>query len=296
MGGIVMMDLIVETDLGHDADDFFTLCYLAAAGVSIRAIAVVPGDRDQLAVARMLVKMLGLDIPIGASKPDSRKCSSGGMHYALLDRFGFAREAGHDGPGHEIIAATLERHPGCEFLVIGPCTSTARHLARPDAVVPRRLTMQGGFLGYHLHAPSLWLPEFEGRTWMPTFNLNGDRRGADVLLNAAIPERRFVGKNVCHTLLYDRAFHATMPAAASGSPAQTLFMAGMDEYLGTHEAKKWHDPAAAALHLHPEIGTWVRGRVSKIEGGWGTLMDEGGDRILADVDRDALWSCFRNWR
>ena len=72
-------------------------------------------------------------------------------------------------------------------------------------------------------------------------------------------------------------------------------MAGMDEYLRKHEAKKWHDPTAAALHLHPEMGTWVRGRVSKIEGGWGTLMDEGGDRILADVDRDALWGCVRNW-
>ena len=26
-----MTDLIVETDLGHDPDDFFALCYLAAA-------------------------------------------------------------------------------------------------------------------------------------------------------------------------------------------------------------------------------------------------------------------------
>ena len=127
-----MTDLIVETDLGHDPDDFFTVCYLAGAGVRIRAITVVPGDRDQLAVARMLGQMLGLDIPVGASKPDSRKYSSGGMHYELLDQFSFPREAGHDGPGDQVIAATLQRHPACEFLVIGPCTSTARYLARPD--------------------------------------------------------------------------------------------------------------------------------------------------------------------
>jgi hypothetical protein len=49
VGGFVMIDLIVETGLGHDPDDFFTLCYLAAAGVRLRAITVVPGDRDQLA-------------------------------------------------------------------------------------------------------------------------------------------------------------------------------------------------------------------------------------------------------
>jgi pyrimidine-specific ribonucleoside hydrolase len=291
-----MTELIVETDLGHDPDDFFTLCYLAAAGVPIRAVCVVPGDRDQLAVARMVVKVLGLDVPVGASKPDSRTCSSGGMHHDLLDRLGFPREAGHDGPGHEVIAAVMERSPGCEFLVIGPCTSTARYLTRPDARVPRRLTMQGGFLGYHLHAPRVRLPEFEGREWAPTFNLNGDRKGAEVLLKAPIPDRRFVGKNVCHTLLYDRAFHASMPAADPDSPAQVLFMAGMGAYLREHEAKKWHDPTAAACHLHPEVGVWYRGRVVKREGGWGTAPDENGDLILADVDREALWDCFRRWR
>src|SRR3954465_5166350 len=116
-----MIALIVETDLRHDPDDFFTLCYLAAAGVCLRAVCVVPGDRDQLAVARMVVKMLGLDIPVGASKLDSQKFSSGGMHHDLLGRFGFPKEAGHDGPGDEVIAATLASYPGCEFLVIGPC-------------------------------------------------------------------------------------------------------------------------------------------------------------------------------
>ncbi len=290
------MDLIVETDLGHDPDDFFALCYLAAAGVRLRAIAVVPGDRDQLAVARMIVNFLGLDIPVGASKTDSRKCSSGGMHYEVLKRFGFPREADHDGPGHEVIAGVMAAHPACEFLVIGPCTSTARYLAGPDAAIPRRLTMQGGFLGYHLRAPKVRLPEFEGRTWMPTFNLNGDRKGADVLLKAPILERRFVGKNVCHTLLYDQAFHATMPPPDAANPATVLFQVGMEAYLAKHEAKKWHDPTAAACHLHPEIGTWIRGRVERIEAGWGTVADDGGDLVLADVARETLWACFRGWR
>jgi inosine-uridine nucleoside N-ribohydrolase len=209
-----MTDLIVETDLGHDPDDFFTLCYLAAVGVRIRAVCAVPGDRGQLAVARLLRQQLALDIPVGVSKLDSSKLSSGGLHHRLLDRFDLPREADHDGPGDDVMAATLAKHPGCEFLVIGPCTSTARYLARPDAVAPRRLTMQGGFLGY----------------------------------------------------------------------------------LRAHEEKKWHDPTAAACHLHPEIGTWVRGRVAKIEGGWGTVADEERDLILADVDREALWDRFRSWK
>jgi pyrimidine-specific ribonucleoside hydrolase len=291
----MMRDLIIETDLGHDPDDFFAICYLAATGARIRAITVVPGDPDQLAVAHLLNKMLGLNALIGASKPDSRKRSSGGMHTQVLMHFGFPHEAGHDGPGHEVIAAALAERPDCEFFVIGPCTSTARYLARPNARVPRRLTMQGGFLGYHLHAPSVRLEKFEGKERVPTFNLNGDPKGAQVLLAAPIAERRFVGKNVCHTLLYDRTRHATMPAADLGSPAQVLFMTGMEKYLREHNEKKWHDPTAAACHLHPEIGTWVRGRLTRADGGWGTVLDDNGDLILADVDREALWACFRSW-
>jgi hypothetical protein len=87
-----------------------------------------------------------------------------------------------------------------------------------------------------------------------------------------------------------------MPAADPGNAATVLFMAGMRSYLAHHEAKKWHDPTAAACHLHPEIGTWVRGRVAKMEDGWGTLADDHGDLILAEVDRDALWGFFRAWR
>jgi pyrimidine-specific ribonucleoside hydrolase len=194
------------------------------------------------------------------------------------------------------MAATMAKHPDCEFLIIGPCTSTARYLSRPDARMPRRLTMQGGFLGYHLFAPRVLLPEFEGKEWLPTFNLNGDRKGAQVLLNALIPERRFVGKNVCHTLLYDQTMHATMPATDPNNPASVLFMLAMEMYLATHAEKKWHDPTAAACHLHPEIGTWLRGRVTKIESGWGTVADREGDLILADIDREALWDCFRSWK
>jgi inosine-uridine nucleoside N-ribohydrolase len=290
-----MPDLIIETDLGHDPDDLFAICYLAAAGAGIRAITIVPGDPDQLAVARMLARVLGLDIPIGASHLTGRKPSSGGVHHALLRHFSSPLRAEPDGPGDEVIAAALDRYPDAECFIIGPCTSTARYLARPDARVPRRVTMQGGFLGYHLHAPTVRLPEFEGKEWMPTFNLNGDRKGAAVLMAAPVADRRFVGKNVCHTIVYDAAIHGTMPPPPSDNPAAELFRLAMNLYLENHPAKKWHDPTAAVCHLHPEIGTWVRGRVTKLGGGWGTVADEAGDLILADIDRDALWEKFRSW-
>jgi hypothetical protein len=35
--------------------------------------------------------------------------------------------------------------------------------------------------------------------------------------------------------------------------------------------------------------------VTKFETGSGTVADEDGDWILADIDRNTLWACFRNW-
>ena len=86
-----------------------------------------------------------------------------------------------------------------------------------------------------------------------------------------------------------------MPPPPSDNPAAELFRLAMDLYLADHPTKKWHDPTAAVCHLHPEIGVWVRGRVTKLGGGWGTVPDPTGDHILADIDRGALWDCFRTW-
>lgn len=46
-----------------------------------------------------------------------------------------------------------------------------------------------------------------------------------------------------------------------------------------------HDPTATC-YLHPKIGTSVRGRVAKVEGGWDTVLDTADDPVLADIDRE----------
>jgi len=38
-----MGKFIVETDLGHDPDDFFALCHLITAGHELVAVSIVPG-------------------------------------------------------------------------------------------------------------------------------------------------------------------------------------------------------------------------------------------------------------
>jgi len=280
------MDMIVETDLGHDPDDFFAICWLVAVGVDIRGITITPGDPDQLAVARLLAKLLDLDIPIGASKLNRDKPSSGGVHHALLKKYGMPLEAKPDGLGFEIIASVFRFYPDSDLFIIGPASSVGRFLNENPGHRIERATMQGGFLPYRHYEPQEKLDKFEGKEWVPTFNPNGDRKGFLNFIAANVGLRRFVGKNVCHTMLYDRAVHERL---RPHNRASELFKEGMDIYLSNHAAKKFHDPLAAACHLYPEIGTFVRGTPCKLEQGWSTVLDDKGDRVLADVDRKAFW-------
>jgi inosine-uridine nucleoside N-ribohydrolase len=286
------MNLIIDTDCGHDPDDFFTLCYLVSAGVDIRCITVTPGDRDQLAIVQLFCKLVGLDIPIGASKM-SEKYSSGSIHHALLKKYGHSLDGKCDGFGKDILRQTLKKYPDSELFIIGPPSNAGRFLEE-NKVFIQRSTMQGGFLGYDLHPhASVRLPQFEAKTWVPTFNMNGDRKGTEALLKANIERRQFCGKNVCHSVVFDKTMYDLM--SKPKDRASELFMEGMSILLEKHEGKKFHDPVAAVCHLHPEVGTWVRGKVQKIESGWGTVLDDKGDFILADLDYDTFWNHIIAW-
>jgi inosine-uridine nucleoside N-ribohydrolase len=283
--------MIVETDIGHDPDDFFTLCYLISAGVNIEAIVITPGDLDQIAICKLLCDEIGLKIPIGASK-QSEKLSSGSIHHALLKKYQRSFTAQSDAPGHEILKSLVK--PESEIFIIGPPSNTGKFLRENPNVYLNKATMQGGFLGYDLHPhATVRLPQFEGKTWVPTFNMNGDRKGTVALTEANINERRFCGKNVCHTVLMNQTVFSGM--SKPKDRASELFMEGMEILLDRKEEKKFHDPVAAVCHLHPEIGKWVKGKVRKIEAGWGTVLDENGDYILAGLDYNKFWEHIQNW-
>jgi pyrimidine-specific ribonucleoside hydrolase len=102
-----------------------------------------------------------------------------------------------------------------------------------------------------------------------------------------------VGKNVCHTVLFDAAKRVRLKPQ---SAAAEIFVEAADILLAKTEEKKFHDPTAAACHLHPEIGSWVRGRTVRKNRGWGTDLDPAGDHILGAVDYDALWDYLCNFR
>ncbi|VTR92207.1 Uncharacterized protein OS=Plesiocystis pacifica SIR-1 GN=PPSIR1_23524 PE=4 SV=1 [Gemmata massiliana] len=288
------MDLIIETDIGRDPDDLFAITYLIAAGANVRAVLISPGDPDQIAVARLLLQRAGVTCPIGVAKLGRDKQSSGGLHYDLLARYGLSRAAEPDGDGADVCAEALRVYPNSELFVIGPVSSIGRYLKQHPTTIVARATMQGGFLGYHQHlfeCPRL--PDFDGQDNVPTFNLNGDRKGADVFLAANIADRRMVGKNVCHTVL----FAAIRASALKPRCATSEFFAEAARLLlKSTDGKKFHDPTAAVCHLHPEIGSWVRGRTVRRGAGWGTDLAGDGDHILAAIDYHALWDHLCHFR
>jgi pyrimidine-specific ribonucleoside hydrolase len=96
-------------------------------------------------------------------------------------------------------------------------------------------------------------------------------------------------------VFYDQKVHNLM--SKPKDRASELFMEGMEFLLPRRgDGKRFHDPVAAVCHLHPEVGKWIKGKIQKIEGGWGTVADESGDYVLADLDRPAFWRCIQNWQ
>lgn len=294
-------DLIIETDVGRDADDFFAICYLASVpGVRIRAITVSPGDKDQISVAKFLVSKLGLDCPVGSAKPAREQSSVGGVHPHVLARHGWPERMAADGRGADVIRETLASHPDADLLCIGPLQSVGPFLRENPNAKIRRAVMQGGFCGYHIHRPTNPLSKFEGLVTCPTFNLGGDKKSAQLFVDTPqVASKWFVGKNVCHSVVYEPKtldLHKASVRRREGQglpEGQRMFLDAMELFFGQGAPfKAFHDPLAAWCLLHPDRAQWIDGRLFYQNGEWGTSVADGDrpHRVLVDIDRDALWS------
>lgn len=283
------MKLIIETDIGRDADDFFALCYLISAGVEIVAITVSPGDKDQIAVAKGLLKECGVDCPVGSAKPDRDKSSVGGRHLDFLRAHGHPLLSAPDGYGPDIITEAMLQHPDAELFVCGPLQSVGPYLASGGKL--GRATMQGGFMGYSVHGRDVVrLEKFENKLFESTFNLSGDKTGAKSFLSGNVESRSFVGKHLCHTIIYDQNIHQQVKLNTPENRAMEVFHEHMDLYLSHQPVKMFHDPTAAVCHLHPECADWIRGNLIYAKGKWGTELDENGDLVAVDINRLKLWN------
>lgn len=273
--------MIIETDLGHDPDDLFCICHLAEMGLPIEAVGLVPGCKEQIDLACGLRDYLGLDFEIGRGKTDA-KSEHLGIHTELCKRHNWLNGS-PDGTNAEVFVRILNKNPEVDVLVIGPAPGLSKmaHLCRGN------MTFQGGFLPYSMYRPNISVAKMEGFDSIPTFNFNGCREAVPAVLEAPLKIRRFCGKNVCHSVVFNKELAECMTPARN--KAGEIYLEAVKLYFNRHEEKKMHDPTALACHLHPEIATWFRGKPVKKGSGWTTQQEADGDYILADIDREQLW-------
>lgn len=285
------MKLIIETDLGRDPDDFFALCYFIDAGVDIKLITISPGDPDQVAVAKFLLKECGLDIPVAVSKLRDKR-SVGSIHVDLLKKYHYSKEVQADGIGSDFIKEIL-KDPDVEYFGCGPLDSI--YVVLQESIFPKKSTIQGGYVSYEFLEkkgiiPKVKLEKFVGKDFVPTFNLCGNKDAGKKFLDEPF-EKRCVSKNLCHAIVYDSVMHEKVLSVQPKSRAGELLREGMGLYLEKHpQGKKFHDPTAAVCHLYPEIASWVDGRLIYDSGKWGTVdLLPYNCQLIGDIDVDKLF-------
>jgi pyrimidine-specific ribonucleoside hydrolase len=261
-----------------DPDDLLTLILLAGhPRADLRAVTITPGTPHQVGVVRHVLDRLGLDLPVGAFDLDHTKdgrevtCVSA-WHFKVLGDVPPSRDAA---AGWEVLAEALD--PATTLVTGGPLKNLGALLRRQPEGTPIRWVAQGGFCGTPVVPDDQQLPKFRSKRRVPTYNLNGDPGSALLALDAPrTVGRRFVGKNVCHGVVYDAAMHARVRDTLATLPdglhrdATALLYRCMSRYLDKKpRGKALHDPLAAACALDPTIGSWADVHLSRSGGRWG---------------------------
>lgn len=288
-----MLNLLFDMETS-DPDDALTLCLLAThPDVALRAVTVTPGSRAQVGLVRRLLSRAGRrDVPVGARNPGAEKDSVSAFHWKWL---GTVVPAEPDALAHEVLAGTLEKHPDAVLLTGAPLQNLRLLLNEHPEARLSRWVAQGGFAGDNVVPPEHRLAKFAGRRTCPTFNFNGDPKGALLALSTErIGTRDLVSKNVTHGVAWDAAFHERMRPHRDATAGLGLVFEAMERYLREKpEGKLLHDPIAACAAIDRDIITWARVDMVREHGEWGAELAPGSrTSISVAVDRERFFEVF----
>lgn len=283
----VPMVWLMETG---DPDDFLTLLLLLDhPAVDLRAVVITPGRADQVGLVRRALAWFGReDLPLGASDVDSPKGAVSAWHHAAYGAAPPSRDAERaDELLVRVLDATTTLLTGAPPKDLGLALALAVERGAPLAL--GRWVAQGGFAGEGVVPAERQLAKFRGLAECPSFNLNGAPKAVLAALAApGIAARRFVSKNVCHGVIYDRAMHARFAAARGHRRSIELVHQGMEHYLEkTPTGKAFHDPLAAACAIDEAVGEWAEVELYRKGGGWGARPSPGsGTHIIVGHDHE----------
>ena len=281
-----------------DPDDFLTLLLLLGhPQVDLKAVTITPGTREQVGLVRQALAWFGReDIKVGAYDPERQKDCVSAWHYSAYPQLKRV-EADPDDLGWQVLDRTLHRDvtmiEGAAPKNLGTLLRVMGMRLYDQAPCLGNLFFQGGFAGEGVVPPQYQLEKFRGRVTCPSFNPNGDPEATLRILShwSYYIDLRFVSKNVCHGVVYDRELHTTFTEALTDSPDRTslshrLVHQGMTAYLATHPGgKAFHDPLAAMCAINPYIGEWANVELYREKGEWGSRPSgTSGVRIITNYD------------
>lgn len=290
-----MIDVMYDMETA-DVDDVCALCLLCYhPSVSLRGVTVTPGSRKQVWAVRQILKMCGhAHVGIGSYNRDHpRDCVSG----PIIKFFGGS--VGEDEPdadGWYGMERVLHDFPDTVLVTGAPLCNAKAWLERTAQRI-KLWVGQGGFAGDNVVPPEDRLKKFEGLTTCPTFNFNGNPKGALMMLASdRVGRRLLVSKNVCHGVVYDKRMHDCLKATSNPSPAFQTMMAFMDGYLATYGIKAFHDPLAVCCAIDPSICRFEPVEVYRERGEWGSRpssLSNTSISVKVDMERFVKTLCCR---
>lgn len=261
-----------------DPDDVMTLAILAThPGVELVGVTLTPGGPDQVGlVQHVLHDLLHKSTPVGGD-PERIQPSVSAFHDQWIGRY----------LGKVTLRSPelLERSAaqGATLLTGAPLKNLA---GLPKFV---RWVAQGGFAGDSVVPPEYRLAKFAGRETCPTFNFGGAPKVAEAMLaNPHVKQTLLVGKNVCHGVVWDHAFHDRVAALNRRTAGLDLVLLGMELYLKKNPlGKKIHDPLAMTIAIDPTICEFRHVEMYRRKGEWGARLNRDSDVQIAVGLQDA---------
>jgi purine nucleosidase len=251
--------IVLDTDMGTDADDALCLALaLAAPELDVAAVTTVSADtRRRAAIARRLLDLAGRsDVPVHAGlaaprTPDATFLWLGDEGDFLLERdatvAGIAAE-----PAVDALIRMLHAEDGLELVAVGPLTNLAAAIER-DRSIARRiacLTIMGG----HIRRVAYGAHEFPHGV---DYNLCSDAQASQIVLSSGMPIRLVTADVTLATWLrpddlatieaVPTPFHAAIAGAIRAwTPHMRDIFGGMGAPIGPHNVAFLHDPLALA--------------------------------------------------
>lgn len=242
--------LIIDTDVGTDVDDLWTLAMIPGRpDVVLEAVTVVYGDTDLRArIAAVALAAMGLDVPVHRGREET--LSGKGIMWAGHEGQGIdglADAVYADGDAIDVLVEHAASEPGTlDVVAIGPLTNIAAAIERDPSFAGnvRHLTAMGG--------------EFVNG-W-PEHNFSSDARATQVVLDSGADMTIMPLDQTLRVLVHRR----DAAALATAHPLGPLLADQAERFwqwlaqlvpAATGDASPAHDPCALLALLEPTLVT-----------------------------------------